>query len=171
MLITLFTDASFSERLCRGTWAVWFKADGVTYRFSGKIKGTLTQSGDGELSAVANGLHLIVRSLTPPEGSRIIAQTDSQEAISAIQSWGHPRDGANAILLYIRTLLTTHRLRLELRHVKGHKGTITPRNAVNTWCDKECRRQMGELLAASGVLPPVSAAILPFPQPNRRPET
>ena len=35
---------------------------------------------------------------------------------------------------------------LILRHVKGHEGTKTPRNAVNTWCDKECRIRMGQLI-------------------------
>jgi hypothetical protein len=37
---------------------------------------------------------------------------------------------------------------VEFRHVGGHKGTVTPRNAVNTWCDGECRRLMRAARAA-----------------------
>jgi hypothetical protein len=35
-----------------------------------------------------------------------------------------------------------------MRHVKGHKGTVTPRNAVNTWCDKERKRLLAKARAA-----------------------
>jgi hypothetical protein len=31
---------------------------------------------------------------------------------------------------------------VEFRHVTAHKGVSTPRNAVNTWCDTECRKLM-----------------------------
>ena len=147
MLVTLFTDASFSRRYKRGTWAAWFKADGKASRFSGTIVAALEQSGDAELAAFANGLFAVARTLGPVPGDKIIAQMDSVEAITAVQTQDHPRPYAKTVLAYIRNLQQTYGFTLELRHVKGHNGTRTPRHAVNTWCDGECRRLMGLLLA------------------------
>jgi len=147
VLITLFTDASFSNRYKRGTWAAWFKVDGKTSRFSGTIVAELQQSGDAELAALANGLFAITRTLGPTTGDKIIAQTDSVEAITAVRMLTHSRPYAKDVVTYIDKLRNIHGFTLELRHVKGHKGAQTPRHAVNTWCDGECRRLMGLLIA------------------------
>jgi serine/threonine-protein kinase RIO1 len=40
---------------------------------------------------------------------------------------------------------------VEFRHLTVHKGVSNPRNAVNTWCDKECRKLMR--LAREAALP------------------
>jgi serine/threonine-protein kinase RIO1 len=40
------------------------------------------------------------------------------------------------------TRIASTGIAVEFRHVSAHKGVVTPRNAVNTWCDKECRRLM-----------------------------
>ena len=149
MLITLFTDCSFSYRLSRGTWAAWFKVDGKTYRYSGTLREQIAQSAEGELRALANGLHYIKKTLAAPSGTKIIAQMDSVEAINAIRSKAHPRPQAKETVDYILAILTAEHWRLVLRHVKGHQGNATPRSAVNSWCDRECRRLMGELLAAT----------------------
>jgi hypothetical protein len=45
------------------------------------------------------------------------------------------------------------------RHVHGHKGVVTPRNAVNTWCDSECRELMR--LARGGLSPEASLEAMP----------
>ena len=148
MLITLFTDASFSRRHGRGTWAAWFKANGATFRFSGIIRAQLTQSGDAELAALANGLVCVVRTLAPSANDKIIAQLDSAEAIGAVRFHNHPRPYVQAVLGHIAELRKRCGFALDLRHVKGHRGDDTPRSAVNSWCDKECRRRMGELLAS-----------------------
>ncbi len=149
MLITMFTDSSFNRKLNRATWAAWFKCDGKTLRYSGIVKQSVSQSGDGELAAIANGLKAIKLKLAPPAGSRIIAQTDSVEAIHAIRSGNHIRLYSNQATKYILEIVKTEAWRLDLRHVKGHKGTQTPRNAVNSWCDVECRRLMGQLIESS----------------------
>jgi len=146
MLVTLFTDASVKFEIARATWACWAKADGVTHRYSGIIRNTINQSGDAELCAIANGLFVVIRRFAPPIKSKIIIQTDSDEAIYAIKSGKHTRPYTKLLLNNIYSTLQKHDLYCDLRHVKGHKGTATPRNAVNTWCDVECRRQMQILL-------------------------
>ena len=53
----------------------------------------------------------------------------------------------HALALYQRRLLEDQ-LRIELRHVGGHRGTVTPRNAVNTACDRACDARLEEARAA-----------------------
>jgi hypothetical protein len=149
VLITMFTDCSYNRQLRRATWAAWAKADGVTIRVSGVLRAKVDQSGDGEIAAIANGLAAVKRAFAPPHGSKIIAQTDSTEAIHALRCGNHVRSFSQAAVQYALAFVSDNGWRLELRHVKGHCGAKTPRHAVNTWCDKECSRLMGKLLATS----------------------
>jgi len=149
----MFTDASFNARLRRATWASWIKHNGTTFRDSGIVVAECAQSGDGELAAIANGLHKCKHHLGPLAGARIIAQTDSQEAIDALRKREHPRRYAHEVTRWILFFTVQHNVRVEFRHVKGHKGMQDRRSAVNTWCDKECKRQMGLLLAQAAAAP------------------
>lgn len=151
MLVTLFTDATYSKRLSRGAWAAWAKADSKTYRYSGLIKNEIPDIGEGELAAIANGLFVIAKRFQPPAGSRIIVTTDSTEAIAALSNRNHPRPTCRHIANYIWATTRENKWTLDLRHVKGHRGTASPRHAVNTWCDRECRRRMNELLRPDSV--------------------
>lgn len=146
-LVTMFTDASWHSQKLIGTWAMWAKLDGETIRYSGQVKGKVPQIGTAELAAIANGLFCISKKFILPHDTAILAQTDSQEAIVAINSNTHPRAEDLALVNYIKECIRTNGWRLKLRHVKGHKGNATPRHAVNNWCDKECRRRMGIALS------------------------
>ena len=145
-LVTLFTDASFSHKHNRGTWAARAKHKGATMRRSGIIKATLPNSDVAELSAIANGL-VCVKQTWAEAGSKIIIQTDSRNAINAINGGKYGFAAMEPILAFIKNFVLDMGWTLDLRHVKGHKGTATRRNAVNTFCDAECRRQMALLLS------------------------
>ncbi|MDR3538977.1 MAG: hypothetical protein P4L71_20955 [Acetobacteraceae bacterium] len=146
MLITLFTDAGFCPDLRVGVWAAWAKESGQALRRAGILAGEVPHPAEAELKALHNGLFLIGRVIDPPADSRVICQVDSQEVLKALETRKHPRE---EMRLLAQKLLADYaeqrRWLLSFRHVKGHKGTATPRNAVNTWCDKECKR----LLAAA----------------------
>ncbi len=47
-----------------------------------------------------------------------------------------------AVAAAYQTRIASTGIVVEFRHVTGHMGVATPRNAVNTWCDKECRKLM-----------------------------
>jgi len=146
MLITLFTDAGYRPDLKRGTWAAWYKAEGQTFRRSGILRSEILYSADAELMAIANAFYYIRRDLKPSGKDKIILQTDCMEAIAAIKAGNHIRPKAREAVITINSLWTAAEFSLDMRHVNGHKGTATPRNAVNTWCDKECQRKMKELV-------------------------
>jgi ribonuclease HI len=145
MLITLFTDASYCDRSRVGAYAAWAKADGRTVRHSGVLKQPVPSSSLAETMALVNGIHLAIAAMRPPSSSKIIAQTDCLTAIQALTGMLKRaqaiRDYAAVIAAY-RDKVAAAGVVVEFRHVRGHKGTVTPRNAVNTWCDGECRRLM-----------------------------
>jgi ribonuclease HI len=146
-LVTMFTDASFSAKYKRGTWAAWAKMNGDTMRRSGILKEKLPSAEVAELCAIANGLVALRLSYGLEVGPNIIIQTDCKNAIGRIQGTTKRNDTTDKIVAYIQDYAKLQGWNLDLRHVKGHKGTATRRNAVNTFCDQECRRQMGLLLS------------------------
>ena len=99
--------------------------------------------------AVAGVIEQPIVAPAPKKGDKILVQTDSVEAIHALRCGAHVRPIATAAVKHVKALQEAHGFTYILRHVKGHKGAATPRNAVNTWCDRECRRLMGTLLAGN----------------------
>jgi ribonuclease HI len=145
MLITLFTDASHCAQTRVGAYAAWAKADGRTVRRAGVLKEPVPDSSVAEAQALVNGLCFALAALSPPPGSKIIAQTDCLIAIQALTGQLRKQKSVARYAL-IRTAYQTRiasaGIAVEFRHVSAHKGVVTPRNAVNTWCDKECRKLM-----------------------------
>ncbi len=163
MLITLFTDASYCSRTRIGAYAAWAKTDGRTLRRAGVLKEPAANSSLAETMALVNGIHVAIAGMAPPPNARIIAQTDCLTAIEALTGrFRNARTIAQyaAVVEAYRRRVETARVVVEFRHVGGHKGTVTPRNAVNTWCDKECRRLMraARLAAQSPSLDPGQGA-------------
>lgn len=151
MLITLFTDASYCSRSRVAAYAAWAKADGRTVRHSGVLKQPVPNSSLAETMALVNGIHLAFAAMRPPAASKIIAQTDCLTAIQALSGLLRRaqviRQYAAVVAAY-RDKVAGSGVVVEFRHVHGHEGTVTPRNAVNTWCDGECRRLMRAARAA-----------------------
>ena len=80
-----------------------------------------------------------------PPNSKIIAQTDCLSAIWALTGKLRKQKSVARYALVTaayETRIASTGIAVEFRHVSAHKGVVTPRNAVNTWCDKECRKLM-----------------------------
>jgi hypothetical protein len=167
-IVTLFTDASHAYRRQIGVWAAWAKCDGRTIRRSGTCKEPMTQTDTVELAAIGNGLFCVKQEFDPPKNSLIIVQSDSMNALGFISRKAARRDQDKRIIDHILKLEADNGWRLDLRHVKAHRGTIDPRSAVNTWCDTECRRQMRIALGKPPLQPKTDRrqATLPLDDPN-----
>lgn len=142
-LITMFTDAGVVHSQKIGTWAMWARTTDQFARFSGEFRDPITDSNHAELRAIVNALVIIVRKFQPERGARIIAQTDSLWAISTLVGKGKKtpaRKRASDDIALARKIIADNGLIMDYRHVKGHSGTGTPRNAVNHLCDAECTR-------------------------------
>jgi hypothetical protein len=145
MLITLFTDASYCSHSRVAAYAAWAKADGRTVRHSGVLRQPVPNSSMAETMGLVNGIHLAIAAMRPPVASKIIAQTDCLGAIQALSGMlkrAQVIRQYEAVVATYRDKVAASGVVVEFRHVGGHNGTVTPRNAVNTWCDGECRRLM-----------------------------
>ncbi len=114
-------------------------------RHSGVLKQPVLNSSLAETMALVNGIHVAIAAMRPPAASKIIAQTDCLAAIQALTGLlrrAHAIRQYAAVVAAYRDKVAASGIVVEFRHVGGHKGTVTPRNAVNTWCDGECRRLM-----------------------------
>lgn len=142
MLVTLFTDAGFCPTSRLGSWAAWAKFDGQTLRTSGLFKTNPTGSDTAEVQAIINGVYSVLKEFNPEPDSKIIIQSDCKTAMKVLENPVGKKAKKFAEFLALRDKFQTLtvNLRVEFRHVEGHKGTSTKRNAVNTYCDKECKR-------------------------------
>jgi hypothetical protein len=158
MLITLFTDASHCAATHIAAYAAWAKADGRTVRRAGLLKEPVPDSSVAEAQALVNGLCFVLAALRPASDSKIIAQTDCLTAIAALTGQlRKPKSVARyaPITAAYQARIAPTGIMVEFRHVSAHRGVVTPRNAVNTWCDNECRKLMR--LARNSVSPGHSA--------------
>lgn len=145
MLITLFTDASHCTKTHVAAYAAWAKADSRTVRRAGVLKERVRDSSLAETQALVNGLCFAMAALKPTPASKIIAQTDCLTAIEALTGRLRKQKSVArfaSVTAAYQTRIASTGIAVEFRHVSAHKGVVTPRNAVNTWCDRECRKLM-----------------------------
>jgi ribonuclease HI len=144
VLITMFTDAGFCPDTRLATWAMWAKVNGASVMHSGVLRDRPDSSNVAEIFALANGMVAMTRLIGPPRGSRVIAQTDSTTAIAAFEGRAYlrkkSRPTVSAALDVMRATIERFDLVVEYRHVPGHRATVNPRQTINTWCDRECKR-------------------------------
>lgn len=148
MNVTVFSDAS-----CLGDgragWAGWAKSQRGTSRSSGKFRQPMTPglASEAEAFAIINAVHAAIKHGVIDYDDKLLLQTDNN-TVPLILGGGwkntleerrdHLRREAN---LSFATVLGNYRLSWEWRHVRGHQGRETTREAVNEICDAEARRQ------------------------------
>jgi hypothetical protein len=120
-------------------------------QYSGVLKQRVPHSALAETMALVNGIYLTIAALQPPIASKIIAQTDCLGAIHALTGTIKRARSVrqfDAVVTAYQQKIAASGIEVEFRHVSGHRGNVTPRNAVNTWCDAECYRLMRRARAA-----------------------
>jgi ribonuclease HI len=145
-IITLFTDAGFHPPSKIGSWAAWAKfSGGEPLRRSGLLRGEIRDSGLAEYKALANGLVSVIRFFSPPPKTLILCHTDCDELVYQLNRLSAPTTNEpkrRLVLNYVRRLQQNTETIIYGRHVSGHKGNRTSRNAANTWCDSECTKHL-----------------------------
>jgi ribonuclease HI len=148
VIVTIFTDASFDPHTHASGWSAWIKfgpAPDQTRRYFGPVKVHCPDIHAAELAAIANAVFLASRGLKLSAADLVIVQSDSQTAIDLANGQPnslHRRKSIRRMVDTIRNTVTSGGFRLELRHVKGHRGTEDRRAAVNSWCDRTAREAM-----------------------------
>lgn len=163
MLITINTDASFSNKYHIGTYAFWIACDKGKFFRSGALKGNVRSSINAELKCIINALNYVFTNDEFKSVRKIIINTDCLSAIHKLQNpKGVWSENKNPELLKELDFIKTHfgkihdsyfsehpdkkKVTIEYRHVKAHLHTNNARHSINDMCDREAKAQMGLLL-------------------------
>jgi ribonuclease HI len=147
MLVTIFTDASYSEKYHLGAWACFIRSDNLTIKKSGKVQQEVDDSNTCELMAIVNALAILERHRKLSD-CRLIIKTDSLTTIKMIRG-GTDKQGFSTALRYAVTRLS----RVEsfrFTHVKAHVFKREdpeygkPQYSINRWCDIHARKHLRE---------------------------
>ena len=130
LYITLVADASFCHTTKAYGWCFWIKhgVEPLTIVKSGGGIG-IANSGEAELEALMQGLQEIEALGAAMHGKYIVVQSDCTGALDRLES-------------RLKQLVELGAGKAYTKHVKGHQGNKTPRNAVNTLCDRRAGQEM-----------------------------
>jgi ribonuclease HI len=141
MLVTCYTDASYSKR-AGGAWAVWLRCDRGRIVKSGSCPDYVTDSTCAELAAIFAGVFLAVRAW--PATRVILVCSDSQSALALAGPQAKPaRKPANRKLQHkLRALMAERSIELLFRWVKGHQPA---RAGTAAWLNRNCDKRAGRV--------------------------
>lgn len=136
--ITVFADASFCHQTKAwgyGFWVKWGDPAQTNIGWGGGafIKGSL----EAETEALREALKWVREHLLPADlaGKNVVVQSDCTGAL------------ARMLADFDTFRRATGATRCYGKHVKGHQGHTTPRNSVNTTCDRHAGRMMRQFRA------------------------
>lgn len=160
LYITLFADASYCPNTQAYGWCWWLKHGSPPETKVGVGGGTrIRGSSQAETEALRAGLAFVRDTLGPVlQGKRVVVQSDCLGALEAIRPELAGLRAQGAAQAYTK-------------HVRGHRGNVTPRNAVNTLCDRLAYREMAARRAKAppSSTPPPSRPTRPSAPRPRRP--
>lgn len=148
--VTVFTDASFCPETKSAGGAFWARGDVERLSSSFPIQG-IKQAHEAEIVTACKAILQMgddekIGALLRLGGQiRLVLVVDCLAVQDAFE--GRMRGMAGIIKSHIdqvEALRKQHGFFLKINHVKAHKGTGSPRQWVNNWCDKEAKRQMRE---------------------------
>lgn len=161
MVITVNTDASFSNKWKIGAYAFWVISKDFKIKKSGMIKSKVESPTHAECMAIVNALHAVFYMLfqdnTMSKVRMIIVNTDSMNAKHVFENdelkireyrlkkYSQQFYGKFEWMCK-KTFGKKCKVEFQFRHVKAHQNTDTPRTYINDWCDKEAKKHMGEQL-------------------------
>jgi hypothetical protein len=161
MLITVSTDASFSQRYQRGSYAFWISSNGGRFFNSGMLKHKVGSPILCEMKCIVNAFYFIVKYNIHADGiKRVIVNTDCLNAIHVFNDDKVSRKQYNLNsskhhALYIKfkkyVMQNFKDVKIEFRHIKAHDHTDDAKHFVNDWCDRECKKHMGKFLESKNV--------------------
>jgi ribonuclease HI len=158
MLVTINTDASFSQETKQGAYAFWAVCNEFKVTKCGIFKNLCITPDDAEMKCIINDLKVVL--MGHINIHKIIVNTDSLNAIAVfmgdkehirkfsrlrnnIKKYGHIQELYKQILSETKNKVT-----IEFRHVKAHTSKNDARSFINDWCDKNAKMQLK--LAISG---------------------
>lgn len=143
MNVTIIADASYCPQTRAAGYGYWVASERGKAPGGGSMRGPVDGSGAAEMMAVCNAIYDALKLGLVEPGDHLLVQTDCQSAILAFdgQRQVMTRDELAAKRSFA-DLCTRNRLRVRLRHVKGHTNRREARYVTNNRCDQRAREGM-----------------------------
>lgn len=154
MIVTINTDASFTFKHQRGTFAFWMVCNRFKIQKAGILRKKCSRPEIAELRAIINAVHILGKENCAGV-TKIIINTDCLNAIhilsddtKAIKRFQLASFGTMLRFRFEEVLRShkIHRIPIEFRHVRSHTDNTDARSYVNDWCDTEAKKKMEFLL-------------------------
>lgn len=147
--ITVFTDASHCPQTKAAGGAFWARGDG-DLRLQRAFALIAPDSNSAEILAACTAIQELAgenefaRRLERGRSTRLVLVVDCLGVKQALEGHTASMDipEVGRVVIDVLDQLDQWDCWLKINHVPAHKGIGTPRNWVNTWCDREAKRHM-----------------------------
>jgi ribonuclease HI len=154
LIVTINTDASYSNKHKVGTYAFWIFSDRFKIKKAGVLKKSAPNPTIAEFRCIINAFTTVFMQ-DLGDVKKIVLNTDSLNCIHLIAGNKKliKRYGLHFGAPYVQKLTelrlqskTISQIPIELKHVKAHTMAKDGRSFVNEWCDTEAKKWMSKTL-------------------------
>lgn len=156
MIVTINTDASFTHKFNRGSYAMWIVSNQGRIKKAGMLKQEMKKPWEAEMQAIVNAV-FVLRECGWEGIRKVICNTDCLNAIHLFQNDVREiryhsllNKRSNKIVKRFISVVGPYREMIEFRHVKAHSGKNDARSYVNEWLDTQAKMHMGNFLTSKG---------------------
>lgn len=142
MNVTIIADASHCPETKVAGYGFWIASGRGKFGGGGAMRSKVDNSTIAEMQAVVNSLWIALDKGFAQEGDEILIQTDCLAAIQAFGSQRYLSADEQKVTRALRGLADNFKLKLKLKHVKGHTTRAEARFVTNNCCDKRAKAAM-----------------------------
>ena len=106
---------------------------------------------EGEFKAVVNALSYGVTNNLIQANDDVLIQLDNKGVVDILKGKLKPREDLDVAYAMLKKILSTNKIKLKARHVKGHTKVNDQRSKANRMCDMRARLAMKEARRANSI--------------------
>ena len=106
---------------------------------------------EGEFKAVVNALSYGVTNNLIQANDDVLVQLDNKGVVDILKGKLKPREDLDVAYAMLKKILSTNKIKLKARHVKGHTKVNDQRSKANRMCDMRARLAMKEARRANSI--------------------
>lgn len=142
MIVTINTDASYSNKYRIGAFAFWIVSDKFKILKSGRLKSKITHCRIAEYLCILNALYLLSKE-DLSDVKKVIVNTDNMDCVNSINN--RNQHYFKKYYPEFRRIIKGFPI-IEARHVKAHTLKSDSRSFVNEWCDTEAKKWIHKMI-------------------------
>ena len=144
------TDASVCPTGAAG-YGFWIVSARGGTPGGGAFKSHIKDGYEGEFKAVVNALSYGVTNNLIQANDDVLIQLDNKGVVDILKGKLKPREDLGVAYSMLKKILSSNKIKLKARHVKGHTKVNDQRSKANRMCDMRARLAMKEARRANNI--------------------